>query len=335
MSSPLNWKAPITGIPWRNRLAIQILKQPRITDSALPQPAPSFKLLWTGLNSSSFAGAPLGSSIDPTAVGLVYVKRLLDNIFANSNGMYVIDKYLLGIGAAREYGCWAQAMDLHSTVRNMVLQTSSQFLRETASAEVMIALYQLASVFQDHELEVAIVDAWLLRSQRSQFSPIPAIIITDDHGRRDFLALFLYEYLKLITLHPITAGHNTGHFDIDSVLGAGRKLRVLQGYKNLTASLARLCLEPPEFVSAEGCASHSNCLATWKRLWEMRIFEIPHGLAPIDIIGRLTSVEQILRKDKVIDMYMRITPACKESAFAALRKKREGISDNLHHHFDS
>lgn len=247
----------------------------------------------------------------------------------NIRNITLFDKYLIAVGAAREYHSRDWESQSILGISTQLLNTSPPLLlRDSTSAEIFVCLFQLAKACGDRQLDQIIQNAWLTRIRSHQLSPIPAILLADDYACRDFLSATLYEYL--ITVEPLIS--SSRRIDGDSPLSYNQNLHIFQGYYSLSAYWTELCQEPLGFLHGQKCLCNRDCREMWRSRWLPVACQLSPGCSPVDLLRRLWSVEKMMREDKLLCACM--TKECKESALGALLQKRRNVSKNMYHYFD-
>lgn len=165
-----------------------------------------------------------------------------------------------------------------------------------------------------------------------------AMVCGEQLGLRDLLAHGCYTYLLSVKARIEEALRSPAGLSRKSIqdergLLTTRLLTyVLSGYYSLRAFWAHLSSHPLEFESGEGCAKHSQCVGAWKLRWIAATRDKPCPLAEVDVLKRLMWLELCLAGDLLLGVCMETR--CKSRALEALKRKRELVSRQLHHHFD-
>lgn len=157
-------------------------------------------------------------------------------------------------------------------------------------------------------------------------------------GLRDLLAHGCYTYLLSVEARirkALASPHGVSHSTIQDerrLLAIRLLTHVLSGYHSLRAFWAHLSSHPLDFDPAEGCTNHMRCVRAWRLRWIAVIRDKPCPLAEVDVLKRLAWLELNLAGDLLLGVCIEMR--CKARALEAVRRKREVVSRQLHHHFD-
>ena len=212
-------------------------------------------------------------------------------------------------------------------IRNFVQSTDNPLL-DISPSKTFVRLLRFATGCHDKQLQREIQGKWITRLHPNDLSPIPAILIADELGNRELLGGSLYAYLLRMEPHVL----DSQRIDIGEPLSHQLGVHVFSGYYALQAYWKDLCDNMLDFEQAEGCTAHTDCLTTWKPRWLSAVSRQPPGISPIDILSRLSFVEELLRADPLCRIYM--AKQCRDSALGAVLQKRDSLALDMHHIFD-
>ncbi|TRM63902.1 hypothetical protein BD626DRAFT_401631 [Schizophyllum amplum] len=214
---------------------------------------------------------------------------------------------------------------------HIITRPPSTVLR-TCPVDAMAYLSRAALAYYEPPLLDLITDHWinrLLLPQSPHALPPEDAIVYGEHTSQLMLqAAASYAYM-IRDLPTIAADVKARAIRPKPPLNGILQRHVLAGYKSLSVVAARLRAAPPPYPRAEECTEeeHWKCERVWGRAW--------HAVAGdmnVDVINRLATAQAILRRDARLARVM--NDACREAAFAALRKARMDTLKHLPHHFD-
>jgi len=207
-----------------------------------------------------------------------------------------------------------------------------------AKSDIYFRLLRLAVIYNSLEVSVSIQSKWVSRLHWGELRPVWAMVCGEQLGLRDLLAHGCYTYLLSIGARikealgtPEGLTHNSIQ-DERGLLTTRLLIYVLSGYHSLRAFWAHLASHPLEFEPAEGCGNHTQCVSSWKLRWVAAIRDRPCSLDEVDVLKRLVWLELNLAGDLLLGVCMETR--CKARALEAVKRKRELVSKQLHHHFD-
>ncbi|KIM40980.1 hypothetical protein M413DRAFT_445752 [Hebeloma cylindrosporum] len=207
----------------------------------------------------------------------------------------------------------------------------------SVKSDIYFRILRLAALYNSLEVSISIQSKWVSRIHWGELRPVWAMVCGEQLGLRDLLAHGCYTFLlsvetriKEALASPAGLAHSSIQ-DERGLLTSRLLTHVLSGYHSLRAFWSHLASHPLEFESAEGCEKHSQCVGAWNLRWVAAIRDKPCPLAEVDVLKRLMWLELGLAGDLLLGVCME-TP-CKVKALEAVKKKREVVSRQLHHHF--
>lgn len=207
-----------------------------------------------------------------------------------------------------------------------------------AKSDIYFRLLRLAVMYNSLEVSVSIQSKWVSRMHWGELRPVWAMVCGEQLGLRDLLAHGCYTYLLSVKARieealGSPAGLTRHSIQDERGLLTIRLLTyVLSGYHSLRAFWSHLASHPLEFEPAEECANHSQCVGAWKLRWISAIREKPCPFAEVDVLKWLIWLELCLAGDLLLGVCM--DTRCKAKALEAVKRKREMVARQLHHHFD-
>ncbi|CAA7262847.1 unnamed protein product [Cyclocybe aegerita] len=196
----------------------------------------------------------------------------------------------------------------------------------TAGSRVYQRMLWLAMCLRSWKIYTSIVDKWISRLYWGQLPPIPALLFADAHGIAHLLSHACYVYLVDVQ-KLLTTGKNINE---NGALSPRQEMYIKSGYLSLKTTWSKLQRNALEFRSS-GCVLHAQCVSVWRQRWKA-FANAPCSTSDVDVLKRLSFMEDSLREDVVLDRCM--APSCKALALGAIKRRRNEMALELHHHFD-
>jgi hypothetical protein len=214
----------------------------------------------------------------------------------------------------------------------MVLaQNPNCFLRQ-ASPEICARAMLVASLCNHRHLMDTIVQRLVARMLWSDMNRQPILHVASRLGIPILQGVAYYK--DLVDLDRAHQDEGGGLSFLPSIPREEQRLQLFSAYQSLVSLWDRIRLAPPTFeVDDHTCSEHSECIATWTKLWLNAATSdqtAKHGV--VDVLGRLKSMMLQLKK-AMMESRTSMSLGCTLSALESITAARDDIVDGLIDHF--